>query len=307
MDRFDALSAFVRTAELRGFAAASRMIGISPSAVTRLVADLESRLGVRLLNRTTRSVVPTEAGLRYLDRARAILGALREADESARSERSTPNGRFSLTAPLLFGRLHVAPLMCDYLARFPDVVGTLQLSDRLVHMIDEGVDLAVRIGNLPDSGMIVRRVGRTRRVVVASPGYLEARGRPRRPEDVKRHSTIHFTSLNGSAEWPFFDQDRDVRVPIVPRYSTNSADAAIAHAEKGGGLTSVLSYQVADAVRAGRLAIVLSRFERPALPIQLVYPATRMLPIKVRAFIELVDTTAEWNFDRLAPVSDSSR
>ncbi len=299
MDRFDALAAFVKVVDLKGFAVAARTLGISPSAATRLVAGLEARLGTRLLHRTTRSVVPTDAGRRYLDRARAILAELAEADEIARADRTTPSGRLTVGAPLMFGRLHVAPLLSDYLARHADVVGSLQLADRLVSLVDEGIDLAVRIGNLPDSGTIVRRVGQTRRVVVASPDYLARAGRPRRPEDVQRHTTIDFSGLSGAVDWPFAEGGRDIRIPVAPRLSTNSADAAIAHAEKGGGLVSVLSYQAAQAVRAGRLAVVLARYERPVLPIQIVYPAARMLPLKVRAFVEMIEAGADWDFARL--------
>jgi len=299
MDRVDALAAFVKVADLKGFAAAARTLGQSASAVTRLVAGLEDRLGVRLLHRTTRTVAPTEAGLRYLERARAILASLAEADEVARAERAAVSGRLALAAPRLFGRLHVAPLLSDFLAHHPEVVGHLQLADRLVNLADEGIDLAVRIGNLPDSGTVARRVGRTRRVVVASPGYLARAGTPRRPDEIEGHATIRFAGLSGAAEWPFADRGRDIRVPIAPRFTTDSAEAAIAHAERDGGLASVLSYQVADAIRAGRLKVVLARFERPALPIQLVYPAARFLPRKVRAFIEAVEAAADWDFARL--------
>jgi DNA-binding transcriptional LysR family regulator len=299
MDRFDALAAFVKVADLKGFAAASRVLGISPSAATRLVAGLEERLGARLLHRTTRSVVPTDAGRRYLERARAILAELAEADEVARAERTTPSGRLTVGAPLMFGRLHVAPLMSGFLARHADVAGSLQLADRLVSMVDEGIDLAIRIGHLPDSGAIVRRVGRTRRVVAASPGYLARMGQPRRPEDVQRHTTIDFSGLAGAVDWPFADGGRDIRIPVAPRFSTNSADAAIAHAETDGGLVSVLSYQAAEAVRAGRLEVVLKRYERPTLPIQVVYPAARMLPLKVRAFVDMIEADADWDFARL--------
>jgi len=301
MDRFDALAAFVKVADLKGFAAGARALGQSPSAVTRLVAGLEDRLGVRLLHRTTRAVAPTEAGLRYLERARAILNAVADADEIARSERATLSGRFALAAPRLFGRLHVAPLMSDYLARHPEIVGHLQLADRIVDLADEGIDLAVRIGNLPDSGTVARRVGLTRRVIVAAPGYLRRHGVPRRPDDLRGHATIRFVGLGSGSEWPFADKDRDIRVAIAPRFSTDSAEVAIDQAERGGGLASVLSYQVAEAVRAGRLEIVLRRFERPPLPIQLVYPDARFLPRKVRAFIETVEAAADWDFERLSP------
>ncbi|MBI3507241.1 MAG: LysR family transcriptional regulator [Proteobacteria bacterium] len=297
MDRFDALAAFVRVAELRGFAPAARQIGISPSAATRLVAGLEDHLGLRLLQRTTRSVSLTDAGARYLDRARAILADLTEADEAARAERTVPSGRLVVSAPSVFGRLHVASLICSFLRTHTEVTGELQLTDRIVNLVEEGIDLAVRIGNLADSSVVARRMGATRRVIVASPGYLAERGTPRRPDDLQRHRTIHFSGITAPAEWRFVEDGRERRVVIAPRYETNSADAAIGHAEQGGGLAWVLAYQAAEAVAARRLKIVLAKFEIPPLAIQFVYPAARLLSAKVRAFIDMAEQDCDWSFD----------
>jgi DNA-binding transcriptional LysR family regulator len=297
MDRFDGLSAFVAVADLKGFAAAARKLGLSASAVTRLVAALEERIGLRLLQRTTRSVSLTDAGARYLERARRILADLEEADGSAQAERSTPTGRLVVSAPLAFGRLHVSPLMCAYLQRYPDIVGELQLSDRTVNLIEDGVDLAVRIGNLPDSSLIMRQLGETRRIVVASPAYLDRNGEPRIPGELARHRIIHFAGLGGGvSDWRFSHDGREERIAITPHYVTNSADAGVWHAAHGGGLAMVLAYQAADELRDGRLKIVLREFEPPAIPIQAVYPAARLLSAKVRAFVDIAAEQANWRF-----------
>ena len=296
MDRFSAMKAFVAVADARGFAPAAQRLGMSPSVVTRLVARLESQLGIRLLQRTTRSVTLTDAGTRYLERARRVLSELEEAEESASAERARPTGRLVVSAPAMFGRLHVSPLMCRYLNLNPDVVGELSLSDRMVSLVEDGIDLAVRIGHLADSSLIARRAGVTRRVLVASPSYLELRGEPATPLDLARHQTIQFSPLATAADWSFRDGARDLRVPITSHYSTNSADAALWHAEHDGGLTFALSYQVLDAVKAGRLRIVLESFEPPALPIHFVYPSSRLLSAKVRTFVELAAATCDWRF-----------
>lgn len=299
MDHLEAMSAFVAVSEQRGFTAAARRLGLSTSAVTRLIAGLEERLGIRLLQRTTRSVALTDTGARYLDSARRILAAVEEADAIARAERTEPTGRFSVTAPNLFGRREVAPLMCDFLAKYPAVIGELTLTDRVTNLIEEGLDVAVRIGALEDSSLHARAVGRTRRVVVGSPAYLAKHRRLRSPRDLHAHALTHFSAGNTPLEWRLFRDGQEERVPIKPSFVTNSADAAIGHAERGGGLTMVLAYQVADAVRKGRLQVVLSKFEPPPLPIQVVYPASRLPSANLKAFIELVTKTRKWSFVEL--------
>jgi len=296
MDRLDAMTAFVAVADLRGFAPAARKLNLSASAVTRLIAGLEEHLGARLLQRTTRSVTLTDVGGRYLERARRILGDVSEAESSAQAERVLPSGKLVVSAPLVFGRLHVSPLMSLYLKTYPDVSAELRLSDRMVNMVDEGVDLSVRIGHLPDSSVVARAVGDMRRVVVASPRYLKSRGVPRVPADLVSHDLIQFTGLSSLSDWRFAQKGRDVRIPHHSRYLTNNADAAIRHAENDGGLTMVLAYQVADAIKARRLKIVLADHEPPPLPIHLVYPTSRLLSAKVRAFVDLVVASVDWRF-----------
>ena len=296
MDRLDAMQVFIAVADLRGFAPAARKLGLSPSAVTRLVAALEERLGARLLQRTTRSVALTDAGTRYLERARRILADVEEAESSAEGERSSPRGRLVISAPVGFGRLHVSPLVSAYLQRHREVSCDLRLSDRIINLVEEGVDAAVRIGHLPDSTLVARQVGRMRRIVVASKAYLKARGKPGTPADLAMHDTVQFGAATAAAEWRFIAGGREVRIASAPRFSTNSADAAIQYAEQDGGLTRVLAYQAAAAIRRGTLEVVLQEFEEPALPIHVVYPTSRLLSAKVRAFVDLVAETSDWDF-----------
>jgi DNA-binding transcriptional LysR family regulator len=296
MDRIDAMQAFVAVADLQGFAPAARKLGLSPSGVTRLIAALEQRLGARLLQRTTRSVTLTDIGTRYLERARRILADVEEAEGSAQDERTRPSGRLVVSAPVGFGRLHVSPVMSAYLKRYPEVSAELRLADRMVNLVEDGIDLAVRIGHLADSSLVARHVGEMRRIVVASPGYLKLRGEPNTPEAIALHETIQFGAMTASPDWRFVEDGREIRVACTPRFTTNSADAAIQYAEQGGGLTRVLAYQAADAVKGGRLRVVLAQFEQPPLPIHIVYPTSRLLSAKVRAFIDLVTDISDWHF-----------
>jgi DNA-binding transcriptional LysR family regulator len=296
MDRLDAMQAFVTVADLKGFAPAARKLRLSPSGVTRLIAALENRLGARLLQRTTRSVALTDAGARYLERARRILADVDEAEIMAESERARPSGRLVVSAPVGFGRLHVSPVMNTYLKRYRDVSAELRLEDRMVNLVEEGTDLAVRIGHLADSSLVARHIGEMRRIIVASSGYLKSRGEPKMPQDIVTHDTIQFGANSASADWRFVEGGNEVRLNYSPRLSTNSADAAIQYAEAGGGLTQVLAYQAADAIKRGRLKIVLAKFEQPALPIHIVYPTSRLLSAKVRTFIDLVVEISDWHF-----------
>jgi DNA-binding transcriptional LysR family regulator len=296
MDRIDAMQAFVAVADLQGFAPAARKLGLAPSGVTRLIAALEDRLGARLLQRTTRQVALTDVGARYLERIRRILADVEEAEGSVQAERTRPSGRLVVSAPVGFGRLHVSPVMSAHLARYPDVSGELRLSDQIINLVEDGVDLAVRIGHLADSTLVARHVGEMRRIVVASEGYLRERGEPDTPAAIASHATIQFGATAASPEWRFVEAGREVRVACTPRLITNSADAAIQYAEQGGGLTRVLAYQAADAIKAGRLRIVLEQFEQPPLPIHIVYPTSRLLSAKVRTFVDLVTEISDWHF-----------
>jgi DNA-binding transcriptional LysR family regulator len=229
---------------------------------------------------------------------RRILSDVEEAEGAAEGERTLPSGRLVVSAPVGFGRLHVSPVMSAYLKRYPEVSAELLLSDQIINLVEDGVDLAVRIGHLADSTLVARHVGEMRRIVVASPAYLKARGEPKTLTAVATHDMIQFGALTASPDWRFVEDGREVRVACTPRFATNSADAAIQYAEADGGLTRVLFYQAADALKAGRLNIVLAKFEQKPLPIHLVYPTSRLLSAKVRAFIDLVAEISDWRFGR---------
>src|SRR5215467_13540570 len=212
MDRIDAMRAFVTVADSRGFAPAARKLKLSPSAVTRLIAALEERLGARLLQRTTRSVTLTDAGARYLERARSILADVEEAERAAEGERTRPSGRLVVSAPVGFGRLHVGPVMSAYLRRYPDVSAELRLEDRMVSLVEDGIDLAIRIGELADSTLVARQVGEMRRIMVASPTYLKRHGEPKSPEAIAAHDTVQFGASALTAQWRFVADGREIRV-----------------------------------------------------------------------------------------------
>jgi DNA-binding transcriptional LysR family regulator len=189
-------------------------------------------------------------------------------------------------------------VMSAYLKRHPEVFGELRLADRIVNLVEDGVDLAVRIGHLPDSSLVARHVGEMRRIVVASSDYLRQRGEPDTPEAIASHETIQFGAVTASPDWRFVEDGHEIRVACTPRFTTNSADAAIQYAEQGGGVTRVLAYQAAEAIKAGRLKIVLAKFEQPPLPIHVVYPTSRLLSAKVRTFIDLVIELSDWHFGK---------
>jgi len=299
MDRLEAMQLFVAVAEQGGFARAARKSGVSAVQVTRQIAALEEHLNARLFQRTTRNVTLTDAGQRYLLRARSILQDVLEAEAQARSERSIPQGLLSVTAPVVFGRMHVAPLMCRYLERYKKVRAKLHLADARQNLIEEGYDAAVRIGALDDSTLVARKLGATRRVLVAAPRYLKKSRKLKEPRDLAHHDTIQFVAVTPSEEWKFRKGEATTSVKTEPRFVTNSADAALGHAEMGGGVVVALSYQVAASVREGRLEVVLNDFEPPPLPIHIVYPAAKLLPAKVRALVDLLSEESNFHFTDL--------
>ncbi len=289
MDRFHELSVFVAVAEEAGFAAGARRLRLSPPAVTRAVAALEERLGVRLLARTTRQVRLTEAGRRYLEDARRILAEVQAADDAAAGINAAPRGAIAVTAPVLFGRMFVVPRIVEYLERFPDTQVAAHLLDRVVNLLDEGIDVAVRIGALPDSSLHARRVGSVRVVVVAAPAYLARHDAPRAPEDLLAHTLIASSAGAGAVDWRFEDGGGAARaLRVHPRLTVNTNDAAIEAALEGFGITRLLSYQVAEHVRNGDLDVVLERHESPARPIHVVYRETRYGAARTRAFVDLL-------------------
>jgi DNA-binding transcriptional LysR family regulator len=285
MDRFETLTAFVAVADRRGFAAAARALDTSPPAITRAVAALERHLGVTLFHRSTRAVSLTDEGAAFLDRARRILADLREAEQIVRGGRSVPRGQLYVTAPVMFGRLHVLPVIDALLAKHDGLTARMMLLDRNVRIIEEGIDVAVRIGALADSALRVVAIGSVRQTIVASPAYLAEHGVPASPADLKRHRCIVGSGVRVSNEWPFGSSGQG-SVEIVPRLTVNTVDAALDAAERGVGLANVLSYQSARAIAAGRLVRVLADHAPPPMPVSLLYDAGRAAMPAVRAFIE---------------------
>ena len=284
MDRFQLMTVFVAVAEEEGFAAGARRLRMSPPAVTRAVAALEKRLGVQLLHRTTRHVRATEAGARYLEDARRILADVDAADEAAAGVDTQPRGRLAVTAPILFGRMFVMPGILDYLTRYPGTQVSALLLDRVVNLLEEGLDVGVRIGELPDSNLRALRAGSVRVVLCASREYLQRHGVPRAPRDLLKHSLIASSAGGNSLDWRF--DGRLLR--IQPRLSVTTNDAAIEAALRGFGIARLLSYQVARHVDAGELAVVLAKYEPPALPVHIVHQEGRHASAKVRAFVDLM-------------------
>jgi DNA-binding transcriptional LysR family regulator len=286
MDKLQAMTIFLAVADAGGFAAASRKLGISPSVATRAVAELEERLGARLLTRTTRSVRATEAGALYADDCRRLLAAVEEAESAAAGAHRAPRGQLTVTSPVLFGRIYVTPIVTAFLSRYPEVGVSCYFLDRLVNLVEEGVDVAIRIAELGDSSLQAVRVGRVRRVVCAAPAYLARRGMPQRPEDLAGHSVIVASGVRPSSEWRFRKGARAIPVRLRPRMITTTNDSALAAAEAGFGITRLLSYQVAQAVKEGRLRILLADYEPPPMPIHVVHREGRNAARRVRLFLD---------------------
>lgn len=284
MDRWQAMRVFVKVAETQSFARTARELHLSAPAVTRIVAGLEDLIGVRLLVRTTRSVKPTDAGARYLLDCRRILDEMAGAERAAAGHQAEPSGTLALTAPVLFGQLHVLPLVLEFLTHYPQMRVRTFFVDRQVNLLDEGLDVALRIGHLPDSGFTAIQVGRMRRVVCASPAYLDAQGTPATPATLRDHRILACQGAWASPEWRFA---RGQRVVVDPVLQCNTNEAAITAAKAGWGLTRVLHYQIAPALAEGALRIVLEDHEDAPLPVQLVYPEGRQAAAKVRAFVDL--------------------
>jgi DNA-binding transcriptional LysR family regulator len=285
MDRIDSVAVFAEVAERGSFSGAAKHLNRSAAAVTRAVAELEARLGVRLLNRTTRAVSVTEAGQRFLVGARRVLADLAEIEQGAAGQGQAPRGELRITAPIVFGRRHVLPLVTDFLGQYPEVSVRLALLDRPVDLVEDGLDVAIRIGTLADTSAIAVRVGEMRRIAVASPGYLKRRGRPKSPADLAGHDVIAFAGIDRVERWRFAD---GVEAKIKPRLVVNTAEAAIDAAVVGFGITRVLSYQAADALSDRRLVRLLREQEVGATPVHVVYPEGRHPPPKLRAFLDAI-------------------
>jgi len=286
VDKFEAMSAFVAVAKARGFSAAARQLGIPLATINRRVLDLEREMSVRLLHRSTRQVVLTEIGQSFFVTCERILDEVREAQEAATGEYRAPKGLLTITAPMGFGRLYLQPVALEFLAAFPDINLKLVLVDRVVHLIDENIDLALRISELPDSSLIARPLGHVQMVVTASPGYLERHGLPKQPSDLMQQDCIAWSSVEPLNSWWFREGASDRTFPVRTRLATSSADSAISAAHAGLGLVQTTSYQAEPGLRDGRLTLVLRAFECAPTPVSLVYARQRLLPLKVRAFID---------------------
>jgi len=285
MDRFEAIAAFIAVADQRGFSAAARALGISPPAITRAIAALERHLGVRLFHRSTRAVSLTDEGAAFLERARRILAELREAEQIAMGGRSVPRGQLYVTAPVMFGRLHVLPTIGALLSRYDGLTARMMLIDRNVRIVEEGIDVAVRIGNLTDSNLRATAIGSVQQTIVASPAYLAKHGVPAVPADLAAQRCIVGNGVRVGNAWRFGPKG-DVIVDVTPCLTISTIDGALAAAEAGLGLANVLSYQSAEAIAAGRLVRVLIEHALPPLPVNLLYDAGRAAVPAVRAFIE---------------------
>lgn len=303
MDRFHELEVFVAVAEAGSFAKAGARLRLSPPAVTRAVSALEERLGARVFNRTTRSVTITDVGRRFLESARRVLSDLETAEKEAIGETATPQGHLTITASVTFGRSALAPVVCGFLSRYPRVTASVLLLDRVVNLVEEGVDVAVRIGHLPDSGLIAKRIGAVRRVLVASPDYIARRGMPASPAELRLHSVIAFTGLMPNREWRFLNGQKQSSMNLGPVFEINDAASAIQAAEEGHGVTIALSYMVSDQVRRGKLVPILDAFALPPQPVHLVYPQARLVAPKVRAFIDFAAPRLKTSLDQLTWMS----
>jgi DNA-binding transcriptional LysR family regulator len=288
MNRLESMSIFVAVVDAGSLSAAARRLHMPLATVSRKIAELESHLHTRLLHRTTRQLSLTEAGSSYMAACRRILEEIGEAERAATGEYAAPKGELMVTAPIVFGRLHVVPVIAEFLTRYPQIDINLVLTDRVVHMMDEHVDVAVRIGELPDSALMAMKVGTVRRVVCGSPDYLAKHGVPQSPFELSAHECISFEVLASMRAWVFGSGKSEQSVEIHSRLAVNTAEAAIAAAIHGVGLTRVLAYQVADALRDGLLRVVLETFESAPLPISLVRKEQSPVPLKLRAFLDFV-------------------
>jgi DNA-binding transcriptional LysR family regulator len=301
MDRLKAMSILVQVVDSGSFSAASRTLGIPLATVSRQVTELETHLGTRLLARTTRRLALTDAGVAYLASARRVLEDIDEAERAAAGEFHTPRGVLNLTAPVCFGRLHALPVVRDFLAAYPQISVGLTLSDRNLHLLDEHIDMAVRIGALPDSSMVATRVGSVRTVLVASPQLLAAHGTPKTPDQLAALPGVHFDVLSPGGRWSLTPSGgKPVDIACRPRLTVSTADAAVWAACESIGVTRVLGYQCAGAVRDGALRILMEDFEPAPLPVHLIHAGRGALPTKMRVFLDFAKSALKDRLQALA-------
>jgi DNA-binding transcriptional LysR family regulator len=278
---------YLAVVEKQGFSSASRSLGISLPTVCRKIAELEEHLGAQLLIRSTRKLVVTDAGRRYYESVRHILDGLDEVEAEAAGEYRSPKGQLTITAPALFGRLHILPILRDFMAEHPTITARLLFTNFVLNLLDEHADLGIRIGTLNEDSLVARKVGEVRHCYCASPGYLESRGLPRRPEDIEKHDCITFQKSSEAIAWMFKSPaNGHYGVTIQPKISVNLADAAAEAARDGGGLIWLFSYQAAPYLAEGSLIPVLAEFEPDPVPLSIVYPGDRVITQRARCFID---------------------
>lgn len=293
MDQFEAMTVFVRVVEAGGFSAAARSIPMPLTSVSRQVAALEQRLGTQLLRRTTRQLSLTDEGRLVYDRAKSVLSELRELETALSTERSEPSGRIRISAPVLIGRLQIAPRLPKFLARHPLMQVDLLLIDRAVNLIEENIAVAVRIGRLEDSSLAARKLAEIRMIVCAAPTYLERRGTPETPDDLQRHDCLVFSQSPGLTNWNFQTAKGRTGVRVEGRLCINNLDALVAAAIGGAGIVRVPSWLVSADVSSGRLKSVLTNFERPATPVHAVFEHAKLSSARIRSFVDFL--VAEWS------------
>ena len=288
MDRFDAMAVLLQVIEEGSLSAAGRKMGVPLTTVSRKISDLESHLGARLLVRSNRRITLTEAGQSYVAACKRILGAVADAEMAASGAFSAARGELTITAPLVFGRLHVLPVVTEFLQAYPDIDVRVALADGVLHLQDDHIDAALRIGTLPNSGLKAIRLGSVRRVVCASPAYFATHGTPVAPENLSDHQCVTFTGIGNHDpnRWTLNVDGVERSIRVRSRLAVNTAEAAIEASIAGLGLTRVLSYQMAAAQQAGLLVTALEPFEPPAAPVNLVFDGQGALPLKLRAFLD---------------------
>jgi DNA-binding transcriptional LysR family regulator len=285
MDRFEAMSVIVAVTEAGSFSAASRRLGTPVATVSRKVSELEARLKSQLFRRSSRRVTLTDAGRSYIEVCKRIIDEVDEAEREVSGEYRIPKGDLVVTAPWGLGHMHLVPIAIEFLSAYPDIALRLMLTDRVINTVEENIDVAIRIGYLPDSSMMASRIGSVRLVACASPAYLEARGRPEKPGDLYSHDCITVSDLAAPHAWKFAKGSRDIAVPIRSRLTVNTSEAAIDAAIAGAGITHVMSYKMEAARRSGALVVMLEAFEQEPWPVHIVYAKRKPLPLKLRAFL----------------------
>jgi DNA-binding transcriptional LysR family regulator len=300
MDRFEAMRTLLAAVDGGSLSAASRSLRVPLPTVSRRVSDLESRLGAQLLVRTSRGLELTEEGAAYVASARRILDELDDAERTVSGEYRAPRGELAVTAPIMFGKLHVAPIVHEFLAAYPDVSVRLVLLDGVIDLVEAHVDVALRIGQLPDSALVARRVGDVRWLFCASPRYLARRGTVSHPAEIAGQECIALEGLQHDRDWPYVEDGQTRSVALRPRFSVNTADAVIDATAAGLGIARVVSYQAADAIGSGKVSAILAPFWTPPVPVHLVYGPRQQQPLKLRAFLDFVTPRLQ---GRLAEIS----